>query len=205
MTTGHGLLERLQRWGLLSPGEEVSFATPVDVPGVDGALVESPGWCSFESGRAFNFWFESIAQHQMDDGLLDVIAPSVAALGLELTHDWNVGSQHDDQYRDDTGLRIWINGEPVTFPAPHGVNCMRPLELVNWLMRRAGIDEQFYFACTQWMGGAHPSFYFEQVDVVLLTDEMFEFLSTTDEIGVEESRPVRLSDVVGTVESWVVR
>ena len=141
----------------------------------------------------------------MDDNLLDVIAPSVAALGLQLIHDWNAGLQHDDPYRKDTGLRIWINGEPVTFPAPHGVNCMRPLELVNWLMRRDGIDEQFYFDCTQWMGGVHPSFYFENVDVALLTDEMFEFLSKTGAITVEEARPVRLSDVVGSVESWELR
>ena len=166
-------------------------------------------WMDYPHDRLFSFDLHSIAEHQMDDNLLDVIEPVVAARGLELVHDWNVEPQHEDTMSD--GLRIWINGEPVTFPSPEWVECMRPLELVNWLMRRAGIGEQFYFAGRQWTSGFQWSglsglqFYSGGVVVALLTDEMFEFLSTTDGITDDVVRPIPMSDVVGSVESWEIR
>ena len=174
-------------------------------PGSDRVAEGPPWWIDYPHDRHFSFSLDRIAEHQMDDNLLDVVAPSVAALGLDLTHDWNAGPQHDDPYREDTGLRIWLNGEPVTFPAPPSVNCMRPLELVNWLMRRAGLDEQFYFGGVQWVPGASPSFFFETVDIVLLTDEMFGFLSGSPEIEVPETKPVRMSEVFGEVGAWELR
>jgi len=174
-------------------------------PGSDCVVEGPPWWMDYPHDRHFSFSFDRIAQHQMDDNLLDVIAPSLAALGLDLTHDWNAGPQHDDPYREDTGLRIWINGEPVTFPAPHGVNCMRPLGLVNWLMRQAGIGEQFYFGGVQWDGPPYPHFFCEEVNVVLLTGGMFEFLSTTSGIEQDVTRPVSISSVVGEVDSWELR
>jgi len=198
---------RLRDLGLVESAAMFSDVVVHEVmgPGSDRVVEGPPWWMDYPHDRHFSFSFDRIAQHQMDDNLLDVIAPSVAALGLELTHDWNIEPQHDDPYREDTGLRIWINNQAVTFPAPHGVNCMRPLELVNWLMRREGIGEQFYFGGVQWTGGQFPSFYFESVDVVLLTDEIFDFLSTTPAIEVDVARPVRMADVTGEVESWELR
>ena len=208
MTAGDQFLVALRRFGLVSDTVEFSPATLVDVAGSDGEQVVDEGppwWMDYPHDRYFSFQFDRIAQHQMDDNLLDVVAPVVEALGLVLTHDWNAGPQHDDPYREDTGLRIWINGEPVTYPFPHGVNCMRPLELVNWLMRSVGITEQFCFSGVQWTAGRFPSFYFESVDVVLLSDEMFEFLRATPAIDADVTRPVRMSEVVGTADSWTLR
>ena len=198
---------RLRGLGLVESAAVFSDVVVHEVsgPGSDRVVEGPPWWMGYPHDRHFSFSFDRIAQHQMDDNLLDVVAPSVAALGLDLTHDWNVGPQHDDPYREDTGLRIWINGEPVTFPAPNSVNCMRPLELVNWLMRQAGIGEQFYFGGVQWVPGVRASFFFEEVSVVLLTDEMFEFLSTTSGIERDVTRPVSISSVVGEVDSWALR
>lgn len=201
-----GFDARLREFGLVesSAAFDPSAVYEVMGPGSDRVVEGPPWWMDYPHDRLFSFDLQSIAEHQMDDNLLDVVAPSVAALGLDLVHDWNVEPQHDDPHAPDSGLRIWVNGEPVTFPAPISVNCFRPLELVNWFMGRAGSCEQFYFAGVQWIPGPTPSFFFESVEVVLLTDEVFEFLSTTD--GIDDvTRPVALSGVVGLVESWEIR
>jgi len=211
VSEGVGFVDRLVGLGLVDASVGLPDASQVMV--VDGlderVVIGGPVWCSRSSGRLFDFETFLIAEHQMDDNLLDVIEPVVAVRGLELVHDWNVEPQHEDTMSD--GLRIWINGEPVTFPSPEWVECMRPLELVNWLMRQAGIGEQFYFAGRQWTSGYKTSglsglqFYSGEVVMALLTDEMFQFLSTTDGITDDAARPIPMSDVVGSVESWETR
>lgn len=161
--------------GVLDPLEEqaVWWARP--------SLIESAWW--------FTFGFDAIAEAQVDDGLLDVIAPAVAECGVELIHDWHGGPQQDDR---ENGLRIWINGRQCDYGFPPRLSCMQPLVTVNELLAAAGADRRFYFAGRQWFDG---TFVNETVSVALLPVAVADAIAASPDV-IEAARPERVDEVL---------
>lgn len=199
-------VERLVGFDLVDERRLPDAGEVLHIESLDASLiVGGPAWCGGFTRRLFRFETANIAFESVQSNLLDVVAPVVAQRGLELVHDFDPGPAPD--LAGDVWSRVWINGQAVTFPSPHWVECLRPLELVNSLMSRSGIEEQFYFAGRQWVpSGSWPGLSGQQlhlgeVTLALLTDEMFEFLASAPEIE-DLARPIRMTDVVGAADSW---
>ncbi|MEM7095244.1 MAG: hypothetical protein AAF567_19755 [Actinomycetota bacterium] len=197
-----GLVEVLVRTGVLDAGlgaELVSAGVSGEVGGVGfdalgviddpeepamwwvRSLVQSRWW--------FWLWLDEIAETQVDDGLVEVIVPAMAELGVELVHDWNLGEPYPDRA---SGLRIWLNGEVCDFGFPPELSCFAPLVTANRLLAEVGASRRFYFCGRQWF---ESSFVPEAVMVALLPVEAAGALAASGHV-IEAARPFLVDDVL---------
>lgn len=194
------LLDLLVSQDLITPATAVDVAKSGPPNDVDGPIVEGveiindPGapalwWMSGldETQGWFSIWLDEIGGTQIDDGLIDRIAPALADHGIDLTHDWHGGEPHPEGRP-----RIWINGITCDYDDPTQLGCMQPLVIANQLLAGAGSEHRFYFCGRQWY---EDSFVPEVVIIALLPITVALALQTTEHL-VDAARPFLVDDVL---------
>lgn len=124
-----GLADDLRSAGLW-PGVSESEWVEVRQSGA-GILTKGSGydWVVFDA--------EAMLHYAVDDEVFSRIQPLLSEHGFELDIDWNAGPQHPPEMREEHGLRVWLNGESVTY----GMRThFRPLALLDHLLHTAGSD-----------------------------------------------------------------
>ena len=194
------LLDLLVSHGLTTPGTAAEIAENGPPTAVDGPIVEDveivndPGapalwWMSglTETEGWFSIWLDEIGGPQIDDGLIDRIAPALTVHGIDLSHDW-----HGGEPRPDGRPRIWINGVACDYDDPTRLGCMQPLVIANQLLAEADNNHRFYFCGRQWY---EDSFVPEAVIIALLPITVALALQTTEHL-VDAARPFLVDDIL---------